>query len=336
MIIGFTGKIGVGKTTTSEWFVRNQGFIRLSYADPIRKAMTGLTGLSMKHLTDQVLKEKVIPGLPGITPRIMMQKLGTDYARNLISRDFFIWRMRKAVKENSGKRIVIDDVRFSNEANLIRELGGKVFKLTREFKSSSQAEHISENSINPSDIDVTIKCLESANKTAEYVWNSLDQYLGEKIMCENHRKKTMDLQLPTFHFPILENLTVEIEKFTDDINRNWSFDVKHPDMVVFEEIAQDLSRENPIIFVTANNGQKKTLSVIIHHSIITKAGITRNDLPTGKSLPFNALPIGNGAFLVKNIKVTQSEIVNWAKAVKAKMWNKSGSPAKIEVGIPKI
>ena len=174
MILGFAGKIGVGKTTTSEWFVENHNFVRLSYGEPIKKALVEFTGLSMNYFTDPVLKEKEIPGLPGITPRIMMQKLGTDYARNMIFGDYFLWRMEQAIKQNPGKNVVIDDVRFDNEANFIRERGGTMIQLFRDFESPSKEQsHASEKGITMLSQDRVVHCLESPETTASFIWSLL-------------------------------------------------------------------------------------------------------------------------------------------------------------------
>lgn len=74
MLLGFVGSAGVGKTTTAEWFVDNLGYVKLSYATPLKVSLSILTGLPLEYFLDIKLKEKEIPGLNGITPRILMQK----------------------------------------------------------------------------------------------------------------------------------------------------------------------------------------------------------------------------------------------------------------------
>jgi AraC-like DNA-binding protein len=175
MIIGFAGKIGVGKTTTAEWFVKNHNWARLAYGDPIKVALVEFTGLPMKNFTDPYLKEQEIDGLPGISARIMMQKLGTEYARNMIYQDYFLWRMRQAIEANCHKHIVIDDVRFANEAQLIRDLGGSVFHLYRDFETlTEQTSHASENSIDFDESrDRVVQCLQDADTTAAFIFSLL-------------------------------------------------------------------------------------------------------------------------------------------------------------------
>lgn len=174
MLIGFAGEIGVGKTTTSKWFVDNHNFVLLSYGRPIKEALSVFTGLPMIYFTDEMLKEQEIHGLPGITPRIMMQKLGTEYARNMIFTDFFIWRMDQEIMKHPGRDIVIDDVRFDNEAELIRSSGGQIIQLYREFESpTKEQQHKSESGITLTPDDRIVHCLNSAETTASFIHSLL-------------------------------------------------------------------------------------------------------------------------------------------------------------------
>ena len=165
-LVGFAGKAGVGKTTTAEWFVKGHNFVRLSFAQPLKSCLVALTGLSMNHFTDIELKEKEIPGL-GVSPRVMMQLGGTEFVRNMIYHDFFLWRMGHLISENSHRDIVIDDVRFENEAEFIRSNGGKIVHLTREFESpTTKTSHKSEDSLEIKKGDIVAICDISEELTA--------------------------------------------------------------------------------------------------------------------------------------------------------------------------
>lgn len=170
MIIGFTGEIGVGKTSVADCLVKEKAFIKLSFATPIKRALVEFTGLDMKWFTDPVLKETEIEGLPKTTPRLMAQLLGTEYARNLIFHDFFCWRMGQSFAANEGMDIVVDDVRFENEADFIREKGGKIVRLLRVFESQTKGNnHSSENGITLKKGEIEVLCMNTPGKTAEYI-----------------------------------------------------------------------------------------------------------------------------------------------------------------------
>lgn len=141
------GKMGSGKTSVSEWFVKEHDFVKLAFADPLKKSLVELTGLDMAHFTDPILKETKIAGI-NKTPREIMQMLGTDFAREMIDWDFWLWRMRHSISMYSDKDIIIDDVRFENEAQFIRDNGGKIVHLQRNFEFDSEHKaHRSEDGI---------------------------------------------------------------------------------------------------------------------------------------------------------------------------------------------
>jgi hypothetical protein len=73
-----------------------------------------------------------------------MQHVGTEIFRNRIDSKFWINAMETALKNSPGL-VVIDDVRFQDEANLIKKLGGRVVFVDRpghankDLHSSEQA-----------------------------------------------------------------------------------------------------------------------------------------------------------------------------------------------------
>jgi len=171
ILLGFAGSAGIGKSTTAEWFILHKDFVRLSFAGPLKSALSRLTGLTYDHFTEIKLKEKEIPGLPGITPRLLMQTMATEYVREMINPDFFIWRMRHSILNHSHRHMVIDDIRFENEAQLVRDNGGIVIHLQREFETiTKESKHVSEKGIKIKLDDIVVHCLESADSTAEYIY----------------------------------------------------------------------------------------------------------------------------------------------------------------------
>lgn len=158
-LIGLTGPAGVGKTTIAQGFKSLYGYEIRSYAYPLKAALSVLTGRGMQHFTVTELKEK--PLLPnGKTPRELMQLMGTEFVRDMIDEDFWIWSMRNRIYEymRDGGRIVIDDIRFENEAKLVRDLGGRVIHLRRDYNAvTKRSDHASEQELNI-DGDILIEC----------------------------------------------------------------------------------------------------------------------------------------------------------------------------------
>jgi hypothetical protein len=74
------------------------------------------------QMEDRVEKE-MLDSRYGLSPRQIMQLFATEFCRNMINRDFWVNRMEDDIKSSPFSRIVITDVRFPNEANLIRTYG---------------------------------------------------------------------------------------------------------------------------------------------------------------------------------------------------------------------
>jgi hypothetical protein len=148
-IIAFTGLAQSGKTTAANAFI-SIGYDRMSFAEPL-KAM-------VRCLTSCVDKDARPHALCGKTLREVYQTLGTDWGRNMVGDNIWIQAGRSRIETLLGdvesdiiRGIVIDDIRFDNEAELIRSMGGIVIEITR--PSTPQMEHASEAGISRDLID---------------------------------------------------------------------------------------------------------------------------------------------------------------------------------------
>jgi hypothetical protein len=109
-------------------------FKKISFASPMREFCSNLLS-ALGHdgvvlLRDK--KEEKVAGI-GVSPRQMMQTLGTEWGRSCIHPELWIMVAAGAVEQqrNQGRNVVIDDVRFPNEAEMIRRLGGELWLVDR-------------------------------------------------------------------------------------------------------------------------------------------------------------------------------------------------------------
>jgi hypothetical protein len=148
-IIAFTGLAQSGKTTAAKAFL-SIGYDQMSFAGPL-KAM-------VQCLTPCIDKEARPPSLCGKSLREVYQSLGTDWGRKMVGEDIWINAGRARIDTLLGdvesdiiRGIVVDDIRFDNEAELVRSMGGVVIEITR--SSVPQMDHASEAGISRDLID---------------------------------------------------------------------------------------------------------------------------------------------------------------------------------------
>lgn len=130
-VIGFCGPLQSGKTSASHIVISHHpGYSAVSFAQPMRNMLHAL-GVSYEDM--QLRKGVALPALCGNTPRYALQTLGTQWGRDLIGEDIWVNAARHLICQHldNGHRVVLDDVRFDNEAQMIRELGGGVVRIAR-------------------------------------------------------------------------------------------------------------------------------------------------------------------------------------------------------------
>ncbi len=142
-IIGITGRARSGKDTVAEFILGAIGGYRYSFADPLRAMLVPL-GVDMNDPYWKARKEEVIPAL-GVSPRRMLQTLGTEWGRNLINDDLWVLMAQQRLL-NNGPGMIIPDVRFENEAAWVRRHGGLLIHVSRPDLKEVEA-HISESGV---------------------------------------------------------------------------------------------------------------------------------------------------------------------------------------------
>lgn len=144
-LIGIAGQARSGKDTLAGYLLFNLiGWTHSSFADPL-KAMLTVIGVDC---SDDA--KAVVDDVFGVTPRHMMQTLGTEWGRHMINGD--IW-VKVFARLNAGKCVIVPDVRFENEAALVREHGVLIHLVGR---GGIEGNHVSENAIAFKEGDIVI------------------------------------------------------------------------------------------------------------------------------------------------------------------------------------
>ena len=165
MIIALCGRRRSGKDVIASHLVDEHAFSHHKIAQPLKDALSVLFGFTSDEL-ESSLKEEIHPDW-GVSPRTLMQYIGTDIFRDHIQHilpginaDF--WIKRALVPIKTLEKVVISDLRFLNEYLYLRQMCGKqliVVRLNRfdTEDNSTCGVHISEREFEQIPADVVIK-----------------------------------------------------------------------------------------------------------------------------------------------------------------------------------
>ena len=141
MIIGIAGFQGSGKDTIADYLCNIYGFKRDSFAATLKDAVAAVFGWDRELLEgrtkeSRAWREQVDEwwatrlGMPNLTPRLVLQKWGTEVARTAWHDDTWIASLENKLNK-AHNDIVITDVRFPNEIQAVRNAGGIVIRVVR-------------------------------------------------------------------------------------------------------------------------------------------------------------------------------------------------------------
>lgn len=145
MIIGLVGFAGSGKGTVADILVDSYDYCKLSFADAVKDATSTIFGWSRNLLEGDTEESRVFREKKDefwsskfgydVTPRHMLQLMGTEAGREVFHQDLWVHTLERRI---SYKRdwefevnFVIPDVRFPNEIESIRNMGGFIIRIRR-------------------------------------------------------------------------------------------------------------------------------------------------------------------------------------------------------------
>lgn len=158
ILIGLTGRARSGKTTAAEHLARTYLLEQYAFADPLRDGLMAIFNLDPTDFEGD-RKEQPL-GWLDCSPRQLMQSMGTEWARNTVHPDVWVKLAEQNLDYMSNALgavlgFVVSDVRFENEADLIRRRGGTVIHILRP-NALAVNPHISEAGIAANPADLTL------------------------------------------------------------------------------------------------------------------------------------------------------------------------------------
>jgi hypothetical protein len=173
LLIGLTGRARSGKSTAAEHLVGTYLLEKYAFADPLRDGLMAIFNLVPTDFEGD-RKEQPLPWLER-SPRQLMQSMGTEWARNTVHPDVWVLLAEQNLDylTNSLSAVigfVVSDVRFENEAHLIRRRGGTVIHIGRNDAQAVNP-HISEAGVAVRQDDLILR----NNGTVDEFLRSLDE-----------------------------------------------------------------------------------------------------------------------------------------------------------------
>jgi hypothetical protein len=139
-IVAFVGSLGSGKTTAAKILASEDNWKRLSFAQPL-KEIALIFGFDRANVFGNAQDKEKVDDFFRISAREFLQKLGTEVFREHVPKVLpgrfseegeTVWCMLMRRKLTEAKEnIVIDDCRFEDEAEMVRQMGGTIVRITR-------------------------------------------------------------------------------------------------------------------------------------------------------------------------------------------------------------
>ena len=178
-LIGFAGRKHSGKSMFSNMLKEKYGAEIVTVAKPIKLLCARLLGVTLEELDkmkndvsynitqhtgntdpDQWVQEILAEGVcapesavkdwvtsviyaKSYNARTMLQTIGTDLIRKY-DEGWHVRKMVMAIKKSESEYVVVDDLRFKNELEQFKKLGGKAFFIMRPDLSIEISNHASE------------------------------------------------------------------------------------------------------------------------------------------------------------------------------------------------
>lgn len=210
-IIAIGGKAGAGKDTIADYLVSRHGFVKIGFADPMKRFCREVFDFSDEQLFGasehrdapdtryvQPFPHDMSSGRPFIlTPRYALQRLGTEWGRDCYPNvwvDYAIMTAQSllcgecAYQQDTGLEegldnwpapagVVIPDARFINEFEAVRRAaGGECWRVKR--PGTVAGDHASELEADSLDDEFFDGIIDNGGRSLESLWSLIDNAMA--------------------------------------------------------------------------------------------------------------------------------------------------------------
>ena len=139
-IVGVLGFIGSGKGTVGDYLVNQYGFKSASYAHSLKDAVASIFDWPRHLLEGDTAESRAWREVADlywsnkmkkpITPRWVLQHVGTDVLRHHFEDNIWIWSLEKKLA-GYNHSTVVTDVRFPNEIKMLQNMNATLIWVRR-------------------------------------------------------------------------------------------------------------------------------------------------------------------------------------------------------------
>jgi len=185
-LIGISGLARSGKDTYASYlkdYINSNNSlpeaVTYAFADPLKECASAMFGLPLSVFYGGNERED-INEFWGISPREMLQKLGTEGGREIFGYDLWTKRAEMEYKNNSDNIFIVTDIRFESETDFIRNNNGLVIHIINNNIKTVVRKHESENGVMCKREDLIVfnnKTLSDLKDSAKKVSDSIERYI---------------------------------------------------------------------------------------------------------------------------------------------------------------
>ena len=185
-LIALTGAAGSGKSTVAKHLSNKRiPFVRTKFSGTLKKMLMQIPNVTTDMIEGE-LKEEPQELFGGKTPREVMQTLGTEWGRDSVYSKIWLDSWERSI--NDLTYIVVEDLRYLNEAELVKRRGGQIWRIKRpDYQCNG---HISETEMEGIDPDLTIRNNGSVEELHAMIDSILVPWSGEDIEPSYGRKNS--------------------------------------------------------------------------------------------------------------------------------------------------
>ena len=151
-LVALGGRLRAGKDAVGDYLAREHGFVKVGMSDALAEALYVLNPLVVTDYPERVgrfrttttwepIRYRDLVDAVGYADakkheevRRLLQVLGTDVGRDMISKDVWTTIMRRKILDllGEGKSVVVTAIRFENELELVRDMHAATVWIDRE------------------------------------------------------------------------------------------------------------------------------------------------------------------------------------------------------------